>query len=116
MKILNNIMKFIQRKVSLIPALLLIILMQFMLLPVPIAHAYSNPAAVPLLTVSNFAALAKSAITNPLAGTVLNNGDMGLDSPATCTGFPSPCTGVTTNGTLNSGVIYHSSMSLQLKI
>lgn len=80
----------------------------------PQAHAYSNPAAVSLLTVSNFAALAKSAITNPVAGTVLNNGDMGLDSPATCTGFPSPCTGVTTNGTINNGVIqYQNAVALQ---
>ncbi len=95
-------------------ALLLIVLIQFIFIPIPKAYAYSNPAAVPLLTVSNFAALAKSAITNPLAGTVLNNGDMGLDSPATCTGFPSPCTGVTTNGTLNSGVIqYQNAVALQ---
>lgn len=80
----------------------------------PKAQAYSNPAAVNLLTVSNFAALAKTAITNPVAGTVLNNGDMGLDSPATCTGFPSPCTGVTTNGTINTGVIqYQNAVALQ---
>ncbi|MDO8429232.1 MAG: ice-binding family protein [Candidatus Daviesbacteria bacterium] len=83
-------------------------------MPLPKAYAYSNPATVPLLTVADFAALAKSEITNPLAGTVLNNGDMGLDSPATCTGFPSPCTGVTTNGTLNGGVIqYQNAVALQ---
>lgn len=80
----------------------------------PQAHAYSNPAAVSLLTVSNFAALAKTAISNPVAGTVLNNGDLGLDSPATCTGFPSPCTGVTTNGTINNGTIqYQNAVALQ---
>lgn len=71
------------------------------------AKAYTNPAAVSLLTVSNFAALAHTLISNPIAGTVLNNGDLGVDSPGTCTGFPSPCTGVTTNGTVNNGTIQH---------
>lgn len=73
----------------------------------PKAYAYSNPAAVSLLTVSNFAALAHTLLSNPVAGTVLNNGDLGVDSPGTCTGFPSPCTGVTTNGTINNGTIQH---------
>lgn len=105
MKILSR-MRFI--------ALLLIVLMQFVFTPLPKAYAYSNPATVPLGTVSNFAALAKSEITNDVAGTVLNNGDMGLDSPATCTGFPSPCTGVTTNGTINNGAIqYQNAVALQ---
>jgi hypothetical protein len=36
---------------------------------------------------------------------------MGLDSPATCTGFSSPCTGVTTNGTINYGVIQYQKCS-----
>lgn len=95
-------------------ALLLIFLLQFAFVPVPKALAYSNPAAVDLLTVDNFAALAKTAITNLVAGTVLNNGDMGLDSPATCTGFPSPCTGTATDGTINNGVIqYQNAVALQ---
>jgi len=106
MKILSK-MKFIL-------ASLLIVFAQFAFIFPQEVHAYSNPAAVSLLTVSNFAALAKSAITNPVAGTVLNNGDMGLDSPATCTGFPSPCTGVTTNGTINNGTIqYQNAVALQ---
>lgn len=100
---------------TLVLVLLLVLTTSFFTTP-PIAHAYtaySNPATVPLLTVANFAALAKSEITNPVAGTVLNNGDMGLDSPATCTGFPSPCTGVTTNGTINNGVIqYQNAVAL----
>jgi len=104
---LNKTTKFFAR-------LLLVIVMTFVFVPVSVARAYSNPAVVPLLTVANFTALAKSAITNPVAGTVLNNGDMGLDSPATCTGFPSPCTGVTTNGTINYGVIqYQNAVALQ---
>ena len=78
------------------------------------ALAYSNPAAVSLLTVSNFAALAKTLISNPVAGTVLNNGDLGIDSPGTCTGFPSPCTGVASNGTINNGTIqYQNAVALQ---
>lgn len=106
MKIFNK-MKFIL-------ASLLIVLAQFAFVLPQEVHAYSNPAAVSLLTVSNFAALAKSAITNPVSGTVLNNGDMGLDSPATCTGFPNPCTGVTTNGTINNGTIqYQNAVALQ---
>lgn len=105
-------MKF--NKIKFILASLLIILAQFTYIIPSEVYAYSNPAVVPLLTVSNFAALAKSAITNGVAGTVLNNGDMGLDSPATCTGFPSPCTGVTTNGTINNGTIqYQNAVALQ---
>ena len=86
-----------------LPALLLIFLVQFVFIPPPPAHAFSNPAAVPLLTVANFAALAHTTITTPIAGTVLNNGDLGSD--AACTGFPSPCT-ASGNGTINNGVIH----------
>lgn len=108
------IQKGVKKFTALVLSLLLIILMPFVFISPPKAYAFSNPAAVPLLTVSNFAALAKSEITNAVAGTVLNNGDMGLDSPATCTGFPSPCTGVTTNGTINNGMIqYQNAVALQ---
>jgi len=111
-KILNN-MKFNRRKASLILALLLIILIQFTFIPVPTAYAYSNPAAVPLLTIANFAALAKTLISSPTGPTVLNNGDFGIDSPGTCTGFPSPCT-ASGNGTINSGSIqYQNAVALQ---
>ncbi len=106
MKTLNIIKKIL--------AVVLMVFVQFVFVPIPKAQAYSNPAAVSLLTVDNFAALAKSTITNDVAGTVLNDGDMGLDSPATCTGFPSPCTGVTTNGTINNGTIqYQNAVALQ---
>src|ERR1035437_10038023 len=98
MKILNK-MKF--------AALLLIIVMSFIFISSSQkAYAYSNPAAVPLLTVSNFAALAHTTITDDVAPTILNNGDLGVDSSGTCTGFPTPCTGTATNGTLNGGVIH----------
>ncbi|KKT49267.1 MAG: hypothetical protein UW41_C0009G0034 [Candidatus Collierbacteria bacterium GW2011_GWC2_44_18] len=112
---LNRHIKSISKIASLVSAFLLVFTSFFtVFISPPQVIAYSNPAAVSLLTVANFAALAKSAITNPVAGTVLNNGDMGLDSPATCTGFPSPCTGVTTNGTINNGTIqYQNAVALQ---
>lgn len=76
-------------------------------------HAYSNPAAVPLGTVVNFAALAKTSISSPTGATVLNNGDLGIDSPGVCTGFPSPCTASGT-GTINNGTIqYQNGVALQ---
>lgn len=105
MKILNKVKKLL--------ALLLIIVMQLVFIPVPKAHAYSNPAVVPLLTVANFAALAKTLISSPTGPTVLNNGDLGIDSPGTCTGFESPCTGADV-GTINSGSIqYQNAVALQ---
>ncbi len=77
----------------------------FVFIPTPHAAAYSNPAAVPLLTVSDFAALGHTTITSPTGPTVLNNGDMGIsNSPGACTGFPSPCT-ASGNGTINNGTI-----------
>ena len=79
--------------------------MQFAFLPTPIAHAYSNPGTVTLGTVSNFAALAKTSITSPTGPTVLNNGDLGIASPGTCTDFASPCSAPNANGTINSGAI-----------
>lgn len=76
-------------------------------------YAYSNPAVVPLGTVVNFAALAKTLISSPTGGTVLNNGDLGIDSPGTCTGFPSPCTASGT-ATINNGAIqYQNAVALQ---
>lgn len=97
-------------------ALLVIILMQFSYIPLPKvheAHAFSNPATVPLGTVSNFAALAKTLISSPTGPTVLNNGDLGIDSPGTCTGFASPCT-ASGNGTINNGAIqYQNGVALQ---
>lgn len=92
---------------------LLIVLLQFVFIPVPQVLAYSNPAAVPLLTVANFAALAKTLISSPTGPTVLNDGDLGIDSPGTCTGFESPCTGVDV-GTVNNGTIqYQNAVALQ---
>lgn len=94
-------------------ALLLIVLLQVSVLPPPPVRAYSNPAAVPLLTVSNFAALAKTLISSPTGPTVLTNGDLGIDSPGTCTGFGSPCT-ASGNGTINNGSIqYQNAVALQ---
>jgi len=79
----------------------------------PKTYAYSNPAAVTLGTVVNFAALAKTSISSPTGATVLNDGDMGIDSPGTCTGFPSPCTSSGT-GTINNGAIqYQNGVALQ---
>lgn len=93
MKIFKN-MKFI--------AILTIILSLLSFAPAQKAYAYSNPATVPLGTVSNFAALAHTTVTSPIAGTILNNGDMGTD--ADCTGFPSPCLSPGT-AIINNGVI-----------
>jgi hypothetical protein len=76
-------------------------------------YAYSNPAAVSLLTVSNFAALAHSAISAPLGLTVLNNGNLGVDNPGVCNGFPSPCTSSGT-GIINNGTIqFQNNVALQ---
>lgn len=85
--------------------LLLIVLMQLIFIPIPEAYAYSNPAAVPLGTVSNFAVLAATAVSSPLLGTVLNNGDLGIN--AGCTDFPAPCTTPGTKGTVSGGVIHN---------
>lgn len=96
-------------------AVLFIILMQVIFIPLSIskAYAFSNPATVPLGTVSNFAGLAKTLISSPTGPTVLNNGDLGIDSPGTCTGFASPCTGPIT-GTINGGTIqYQNAVALQ---
>jgi hypothetical protein len=94
-------------------AAIVIVAMQFIFTPAPKAHAYSNPAVVPLGTVSNFASLAKTLISSPTGPTVLNNGDMGIDSPGTCTGFPSPCT-ASGNGTINNGTLqYQNAVALQ---
>ncbi|MDO8486999.1 MAG: hypothetical protein Q7S45_01775 [Candidatus Curtissbacteria bacterium] len=93
---------------------LFIILMGFVFMPLPKAYAYSNPAAVPLGTVSNFAALAKTSITSPTGPTVLNNGDLGIDSPGTCTDFATPCSAPNANGTINSGAIqFQNAVALQ---
>jgi len=89
------------RKIKFI-ALLLITVMQFAFVPVQKAQAYSNPATVPLLSVSNFTALAASTITSPTGPTVLNNGDLG--SNGVCTNFIAPCTGPI-NGTIVGGTI-----------
>ena len=111
----NNCFKSLAKVSSLVITFLLVFAPLYISFANPSqAHAYSNPAAVNLLTVANFAALAKSAITNPVAGTVLNNGDSGLDSPDPCPGFPSPCTGATSNGTINNGTIqYQNAVALQ---
>jgi hypothetical protein len=94
-------------------ALVVTILFLLMYVQVPIVYAYSNPAAVPLLTVANFAALAKTTITSPTGPTVLNNGNLGIDSPGVCTGFASPCT-ASGNGTINGGSIqFQNGVALQ---
>ncbi len=94
-------------------ALLLIILMQFLFIPLPKARAYSNPTTVDMLTIDDFAALAKTLISSPTGPTVLNDGDLGIDSPGTCTGFASPCTASGT-GTINNGAIqYQNAVALQ---
>lgn len=93
--------------------ILIVVLWLLILNSVSSVHAYSNPSAVPLLTVTNFAALAHTLISSPLGGTVINNGDLGVDSSGTCTGFASPCTGSLT-GILNGGAIqYQNAVSLQ---
>lgn len=81
----------------------LVILMQFIFVSVPTVHAYSNPVTVPLGTVSNFAALAATAVSSPTGGTVLNNGDLGIN--AGCTDFPAPCTTPGANGSVVNGSI-----------
>lgn len=97
-------MKNLHNKIKKFTVLLLIILIQFIFVPVQQVNAvYANPATVPLLTVSNFAALAATTVTSPLGGTVLNNGDMGTN--ADCTGFPSPCLSPG-SATINNGVIH----------
>lgn len=101
------------KKMKFLVVSLLIALIPFIFTPAPIAQAYSNPATVPLLTVANFSALAKTLISSPTGPTVLNSGDLGIDSPGTCTGFASPCT-ASGNGTLNGGSIqYQNAVALQ---
>jgi type VI secretion system secreted protein VgrG len=95
-------MRTLSRFVFLI-GLVFAIVMQFVLLPTPKAYAYSNPASVPLGTVSNFAALAASTVTSPTGPTILNNGDMGTNLD--CTDFPTPCSAPNTNGTINNGTV-----------
>lgn len=97
MKIFNTL--------KLVLATALVFFAQVFLFPLPKARAYSNPAAVPLGTVVNFAALAKTSITSPTGPTVLNNGDLGIASPGTCTDFPTPCSAPNANGTINNGAI-----------
>lgn len=102
------------KKTKFILMLLLIALGQFTFIPVPKAYAYSNPASVPLLTVSNFAALAHTSITSPTGPTILNNGDLGVDSSGTCTDFPSPCSPPNANGSINNGAIqFQNGVALQ---
>src|ERR1035437_4935490 len=98
-------MKTLNRITSIIASLLIVVMQFFFILPVPQAYAYtaySNPATVPLGTVSNFAALAATTITAASA-TVLNNGDLGTN--ADCTNFPVPCASPGF-GTINNGVIH----------
>ncbi|MEX1143210.1 MAG: ice-binding family protein [Anaerolineales bacterium] len=69
---------------------------------------YANPAAVNLLTVDNFTALAASLISSPSGPTTLNDGDMGIASPGTCTNFAQPpCDPSPITGTINNGVIQY---------
>lgn len=70
-------------------------------------YAYANPAAVDLLTVTNFAALAASSVTSPTGPTKLNNGDLGIASPGTCTDFPAPCSAPNVNGTIVGGSLQY---------
>lgn len=65
---------------------------------------YPNPAAVNLLTVANFAALADTAVSSPAGGTNLNNGDLGIVGVG-CTDFPVPCSTPGANGVVNGGAI-----------
>lgn len=73
----------------------------------PKVYAYSNPAAVSLLTVSNFAALATTAVSSPIGGTKLNNGDLGITGVG-CTNFPSPCSTPGVGGTVIGGTIQNN--------
>jgi len=66
--------------------------------------AFANPAAVDLLTVEDFLSLDAATVTSPVAGTVLNGGDLG--SNGTCTNFPAPCTVPGLEGTVIGGTIH----------
>lgn len=69
---------------------------------------YGNPAAVNLLSVSNYAALASTAVSSPAGGTNLNNGDLGITGVG-CTNFPLPCTTpLPANGVVNGGAIQNN--------
>jgi hypothetical protein len=68
--------------------------------------AYANPAAVNLLTVANFQALAATTITSPVGPTTLNGLDLGTN--ADCVDFPSPCDAPNANGVLNGGAIHRA--------
>ena len=69
--------------------------------------AYPNPAAVDLLTVENFDALASTAVSSPTGGTVLNNGDLGIVGIG-CTDFPLPCQTPGVNGVVIGGAIQNN--------
>lgn len=69
-------------------------------------RAYNNPSAVTTLgTITNFAALAATSVSSPIAGTTLNNGNLGIN--AGCTDFPSPCTTPGVGGSVVNGVIHN---------
>jgi len=90
----------------------LFLVFAFFLIPSK-TYAYSNPATVTIGTLVNFAALAHTSVSSPTGPTVLNDGDMGVDSSGVCTGFPSPCT-ASGAGTINNGAIqYQNGVALQ---
>jgi hypothetical protein len=68
--------------------------------------AYPNPAAVNLLTVENFQALAATTVTSPVGGTTLNGLDLGTN--ADCVDFPAPCDPPNVNGVLNGGAVHRA--------
>jgi len=90
----------------------LILIFAFFLTPSK-TYAYSNPTTITIGTLVDFAALAHTSVSSPTGPTVLNDGDMGVDSSGVCTGFPSPCT-ASGAGTINNGAIqYQNGVALQ---
>jgi len=82
----------------------IILVMVLSVLAIPFGvQAYTNPTTINLFTVANFAALAATGVSSPTGGTVLNNGDLGIN--AGCTDFPFPCTTPGSKGTVVGGVI-----------
>ena len=86
--------------------IILVVVLSILSVPMHV-EAYTNPAAVPLGTVANFAALAATAVSSPLGGTALHGGDLGITGVG-CTNFPVPCSTPGVGGTVIGGAIQNN--------
>lgn len=85
-----------------------IAVVMFLSAAVPLSPlAYPNPAAVNLFTVENFDALASTAVSSPIGGTILNGADLGIVGVG-CTDFPVPCQTPGVGGVVIGGAIQNN--------